>query len=141
MGFLDETAINSFREFATQTSPEELSPLIHRSLADYICSWVMAGYGVRVCQGDFQRYTLAIIAIIEEWHRTPDLLDYVYYVSDDPKTEEMATIERRVTTISDGGLSGHDILDPYFFAKATFRELHGNRPLSPSDARLPADDH
>ncbi|MFJ9781072.1 hypothetical protein ACIRSS_15895 [Amycolatopsis sp. NPDC101161] len=142
MGFLDETAIESFREFTTGTSPEELLPEHHRCLADYIRSWVKSGYGVRVCQGDFQRFTLAIIAIIEEWHQTPDLLDYSYYVSDDPENVEEATIERRVATIFDGvGGYSHEILDPYFFAKATWQELHGNRPLSPYDARPTSESH
>lgn len=142
MGFLDETAIESFREFATETSPDELLPEHHQCLADYIRSWVTAGYGVRVCQGDFQRFTLAIIAIIEEWHQTPYLLDYSYYVSDDPEDAEEATIEHRVATIFNGvGGYSHEILDPYFFAKATFKELHGSRPLSPHDARLFADEH
>ncbi|MFC4081752.1 hypothetical protein [Amycolatopsis samaneae] len=120
-----------FNEYMLGTSSEDLAfKGDHECLADYIRSWVMSGYGVRACNGDFQQFTLAVVAIIDEWTRDPGILDHVRYLSEDPQNDDAEVIERRVTTIF-GNPYTYTILDPTTFAEATFRELYGNRDCSP----------
>jgi hypothetical protein len=118
--------LESFEDFINENNPQDLPLEWHQTLADYIRSWVLSGRGVRVCQGDYQTFTLAIIAIIEQWLTMPDMLDLLYNEEDDPADADYRHEERRVTKIFGEGYLGREILDPHFFAKATYCEQHGD---------------
>jgi hypothetical protein len=56
-------AIYSLTQFVAKSPPSTFSPNTHRCLADYIRSWLLSGEGVRVCQGNFEWYLIAVIVI------------------------------------------------------------------------------
>lgn len=121
----------AFQDYAIETSTEELgifkAPGESYCLADYIQAWVKSGKGVQACLGDWQTFTLVVIAIISHWHEDPTITDYV--TDGDPETGEgCERVERRAHSIfGDRGFEGHDITDPLWFATLTFHELNGER--------------
>jgi hypothetical protein len=120
-----------FEEFTATTSTEDLGLGDPACLADYVEAWVRSGRGVRVCNGDFQAFMIALAAIIDGWLTEKTFLDYVKKDSDYEKSSEI--IQRRVSSIFGKTGMRHCILDPDFFATYTFYELHGRK-----DGRLPS---
>lgn len=126
VAFVASNAITSFLDYTSKTATTEL-PLIGEPacLADYIQAWVVSGHGVRACQGNFETYLIAVVAVINEWVQCPDhTLNYVEYV-EDPPDEDVRVIERRVSKVFRDDDPQRLILDRDFFAFWAFRALHG----------------
>jgi hypothetical protein len=123
--------VSSFEAYVVTTSTEEIRENLLRTpscLADFIEAWVQAGYGVRACQGNFETLLIVVMAIIDHWRNDPDILSYV---TDKVAGGKSKVIQRRVESIFGECGFGHNLLDRDFLAEQTFRELYGDRPLSP----------
>jgi len=96
----------------------------HDCLLDFVDAWIWSGPGTDHCFGDFQIYLITIAIIIDEWHKTPDLLDF----RGDPKIGQPdEVIERRVSSVFKGVNRQHSALDPYNFAAAAYNWQHNER--------------
>jgi hypothetical protein len=107
--------VPSFSDFVTETPNDKLG--IAREpdcLADFIESWVFHGVGIRACVGDFQTFTIAVLAIVDEWMKRPYMLDYV------PESDDEPIVERRVESFLDERGFRHRALDPHFFARCVY---------------------
>lgn len=119
-------ATSSFSEFVVRVTNDELGiPGGPKCLADFIQAWIEHGYGVHCSQGDFQTYTIAVLAIVDEWIKHPHVLDYV------PKDEDGPIIERRVETFLGEHGFRHRALDPYYFAQCVYAQLGKERRTHP----------
>lgn len=113
-------AITSFGYFVGNTPSSNFATGDQSSLAGYIRAWVTRGPAVVDCQGSYENYLVAVIAIINRWQHDPSILDY-----DPADSKKPQRIKRRVEHIFPPGSSGMDwILDPHFFAAHAFATLH-----------------
>jgi|GEM_PF-3361805 hypothetical protein len=126
VAFVASNTVTSFLDYTSKTATTEL-PLAWEPvcLADYIQAWVVSGDGVRACQGNFETYLVAVVAIINEWIEHPDhTLNYVEYV-EEPADEDDRVIERRVSKLFRDDDQHRFILDRDFFTFWAFRALRG----------------
>jgi hypothetical protein len=123
---IQSIAVSSFYSFVQDTPSSAFAERDLQSLAGYIAKWVRAGHGVHDCQGDFQTFLIAVISIIDCWHREPGLLDYAPQDEEStrgiPPVQEHRTVDRIFYT--DGETDDPAILDPHFYQGQVYATLH-----------------
>jgi hypothetical protein len=124
---IQSIAVSSFYSFVQDTPSSAFAERDLQSLAGYIAKWVRDGHGVHDCQGDFQTFLIAVVSIIDCWHRDPELLDYAPRDQEPaPGSNSLAREHRTVDRIfqTDGKAGDPAILDPHFYQAQVYATLH-----------------
>lgn len=119
-------ARRSFGDYVIKTPTADF-PLVGEPtyLADYIEAWVKSGHAAHASQGNFERYLIGVVGIIDEWIRNPEhVINYIEDLDvDEDAEEDVRTVERRVSSLFREGDEHRLILSRDFFDFWAFREF------------------